>query len=532
MSSKDHSRTHNEARLKLCIICMEKKKELRKLTAEMIRILKTNSRYSESDPRLPQVICNWCKVKSTKASKGGKFEDIMLRYSDFTLKPIRSLLDKKCDCKLCQLVRNSHTNFDRNLNSTTKESTKQKQIDVNNSETVEVQSNNQLTPKQKDHLLSDLIKSKMDCVNTNRNIQELALSQTHGRPLRIAINSKSEKPVQISAADVAKLQTNYGFSSKVVLGITKDLRVGAKKRKMFEPNLKDKLKTSNHTLDSYFAVQEIETVHLIRNKRTVTKKPFVYCSNIQELRQLVEEKRECDRPHLKFGIDGGGGFLKITLSIQDMEQGTESSSRQRYVDGVAAKRFKDSGVKKIFLIGIIPITQENYENVRMLWFILKINEVHRWTVATDLKLANILLGIMSHASNHPCTWCTAKKGHLNECGEYRTLKDCIKNYFAWQAAGGTKNKAKNFENCVNQPVLERIENDEVIDYIPPPELHLLIGVVNRLYEHMMEEFEEIALKWASACNVQRKIAYGNVAFAGDTSIYKLTFFNYNWSFLL
>lgn len=517
MSSKDHARTHNEARQKICIVCMEKKKELRKLTAEIIVILKTNSKYSEDDFRLPQVICNWCKFKITKASKDGEFEDIMQRYSDFTLRPTRSLLNKKCYCKLCDLVR---TGINSSFSTTNTEHVKPKQSVVNKHKTVykdlKERINNQLTPTQKDHLLCDLIKSKVHTSGTSGNKQELMLSQTHGRSLRIRVNPKTEKHVQISAADVGRAQTNSGLSSNVVLRIANDLRVGGRKRKLFEPHLKEKLKAHNHTLDSYFSVHEIETVHLIRDKRTITKQPFVFCSNVEQLCQFVEKKRECERPHLKIGIDGGGGFLKITLSIQDMERRTENKSRQCYEDGVAAKRFKDSGVKKIFLIGLIPVTQENYENVRMLWFILRINEISRWTVATDLKLANILLGIMNHASNHPCTWCNAKKGHLNECGEYRTLKECAENYTAWQAAGGKKIDAKNFENCVNRPVLERIENDNVIDYIPPPELHLLIGVVNRLYDHILEECEESALRWASACNVQRKVAYGNVAFAGNT----------------
>ena len=58
----------------------------------------------------------------------------------------------------------------------------------------------------------------------------------------------------------------------------------------------------------------------------------------------------------------------------------------------------------------------------MLWSLLGINEF-KGTVATDLKLANMLTGIMSHASSFPCTWCTALKDKLNVCGVYRTL-DC------------------------------------------------------------------------------------------------------------
>lgn len=92
--------------------------------------------------------------------------------------------------------------------------------------------------------------------------------------------------------------------------------------------------------------------------------------------------------------------------------------------------------------------------------------------------------------------------------------ETVKNYDDWQDAGGRTNNAKDYKNCINRPVLEADEDDEIIDYIPPPELHLLIGIVNHLYDHMLIEFEEDTLKWTKVCNVQRKIVYGNVAFAG------------------
>lgn len=44
-----------------------------------------------------------------------------------------------------------------------------------------------------------------------------------------------------------------------------------------------------------------------------------------------------------------------------------------------------------------------------IWNILNLNEViekfdTQISIATDLKLANILAGLMSHSSSHPCSW--------------------------------------------------------------------------------------------------------------------------------
>lgn len=51
-----------------------------------------------------------------------------------------------------------------------------------------------------------------------------------------------------------------------------------------------------------------------------------------------------------------------------------------------------SGVKKLFVLALAQCSQEKFENVRQLWTALKI-EAFKGTIATDLKLANIMVGI-------------------------------------------------------------------------------------------------------------------------------------------
>lgn len=59
----------------------------------------------------------------------------------------------------------------------------------------------------------------------------------------------------------------------------------------------------------------------------------------------------------------------------------------------------------------------------MLWSLLNIEDF-QGTTATDLKLANILVGIGSRASTYPFLSCTTMKNELNICGEYRTIGKC------------------------------------------------------------------------------------------------------------
>lgn len=131
--------------------------------------------------------------------------------------------------------------------------------------------------------------------------------------------------------------------------------------------------------------------------------------------EFVRQKREVSatETHLKFGMDGGGGFLKICLSVQSTERDTSSDyKRRKYFDGIFSKRFRHSGVKKIFILALAEGAQENYENVSKLWSALDLNKFVG-TIAVDLKLANILCGIMAHSSLYPCTWCFARKDKLS-----------------------------------------------------------------------------------------------------------------------
>ena len=178
-------------------------------------------------------------------------------------------------------------------------------------------------------------------------------------------------------------------------------------------------------------------------------------------------------------------------------------------------QFLDSSVKKLFIIGIVEATQENFENVSILRLLLKLNKIE-CTVATDLKMANILIGIMSHSSKYPCKWCTTFSDELHKCGEMRTIRKCIKQFNDWQNNGGKKDKAQFFESCVNKPLFDCDEDTEIIDLIPPPELHLLIGIVNRLYENMLVQFKEEGEEWVKHCYVSREVYFGSSSFNGNS----------------
>ena len=106
-------------------------------------------------------------------------------------------------------------------------------------------------------------------------------------------------------------------------------------------------------------------------------------------------------------MDGGGGFMKVCLSIFNLIEPEEKCR-------TLAKTFKNSGVRKVFILTVVPDIQENYWNVKKIWMETGIHKLKTpFTIATDLKLCNILLGLMSHSAIHPYSWCDVDKQHLH-----------------------------------------------------------------------------------------------------------------------
>ena len=123
---------------------------------------------------------------------------------------------------------------------------------------------------------------------------------------------------------------------------------------------------------------------------------------------------------------GGGGFFTLHNIAKDPD-----SVKKRYCDGVAAKSKSDNSVKKIFIIALIPDVAEKYNNVRYVWKKLQLDNLEMpYTIATYLKLANVLARNMGHGSLHHCTFCDISRhdlylGNYNICISTLNIK-CLR----------------------------------------------------------------------------------------------------------
>ena len=228
----------------------------------------------------------------------------------------------------------------------------------------------------------------------------------------------SVKKELFTAEHMSIIQRDLNLSTRSLNVLTQDLRLATGKRKIIEKNMQEKVMEKNHSVDDLFDQRKL-IFHLdIKEKKTTrtekVEEHVVVCNNVAALIDRVLENRQIDRDSAinKFGFDGGRGFVKICLSTFDLAKFSEKG-------GGLGNKHRDSGVKKVLIIALVPNTSENYFNMKCLWLNLNLHLFNRpYTIATDLKLCNVLLGLQSHSSMHPCCWCDADKYNLHEKGFY------------------------------------------------------------------------------------------------------------------
>ena len=120
---------------------------------------------------------------------------------------------------------------------------------------------------------------------------------------------------------------------------------------------------------------------------------------MEALRNTVAEVRSPQSDQLiKVGIDGGGGFVKVSFGIMSLETPDTSPPSKKPL----FKNFKDSGVKRQLLVAIAENVSENYDNAKQILDKLCLERMS-FVLSCDMKLANIICGLQSHSSAHPCT---------------------------------------------------------------------------------------------------------------------------------
>ena len=110
----------------------------------------------------------------------------------------------------------------------------------------------------------------------------------------------------------------------------------------------------------------------------------------------------------------------------------EKGRRALYSEGAVPESSKLSGVNKTFLIGALPYTQENYENIKLLF-----SQMNMWglkpTFSADIKMYIYIIGKVYSTAKYPCIYGSGCSPWTEEC-EPLTVGDARRLYTAFLAA--------------------------------------------------------------------------------------------------
>ena len=90
-------------------------------------------------------------------------------------------------------------------------------------------------------------------------------------------------------------------------------------------------------------------------------------------------------------------FVSILKSLRKIPAKKNQKGKWSYATGACSKKFKDSGVCKLMIIGIVEGVSESYDNLKVILdhfnFNFFGNDYCYNTYAFDMKIANIFLGL-------------------------------------------------------------------------------------------------------------------------------------------
>ena len=136
-------------------------------------------------------------------------------------------------------------------------------------------------------------------------------------------------------------------------------------------------------------------------------------------------------------------------------------------------------MKRCYILAFVELVLEDNGNLQKLLAPLKLEEVN-FSLAFDLKCANSIFGLSSHSGKYACLYC---EGECTlETGKLRTLGSIDLCYDQYVCDGRKRLKMQKYKNVINPRLIYLQEDQETFleHIVPPPELHIMMGVVDKL----------------------------------------------------
>jgi hypothetical protein len=382
-----------------------------------------------------------------------------------------------------------------------------------------------IPPKQLEQLSSIAIKEKAAASGSG----QIKL-HTGGTPLTVAVGGSGggarPKTATIDSVRRTLFSHDQMFSMKKQLHLTdrqsnvfaKDLRVVAG-RNAIESGWKEVQTSQHRVLEEFYHVQNLEfSAKDAETKQDIfVSRPAVLCKDVAKLVRHVTATRNVNPAIslVKLNLDGGGDHFKLGFSLIENDSVLQSPVKKRprasYSDGVASQQAKSTSADRMLLLAVVPDLSENFYNLQLIVDSLPSLFSVDFTVSSDLKVLNLLSGIQQSSCRHPCPYCHWQHGKVPEEQEnpcmLRTLGTVRHFHEKWLQSGAKKVELMKFFNCVQRPLFRDDDSLLVLDKAPPPELHLMLGIVNHMYTAVVAEWPEIE-QWPKNLGINRRFQPG------------------------
>lgn len=470
--------------------------------------------FDVNDPDFPSSLCGGCSMSLYQKDKDNSK---IIKVATFIPDRTTKLRSKICDCLICEVAK-AKMSMARKM--------KKKSGRPKNPTPFPISPASSRPPVTSPP--STITICRVCCAEIYKGCRHICLSSRSSRKRKVdnlvnLISSpETTKKLADKIAPKVERKNLFGITAEQASTIGKNMNLSVRKNREFATNLRKatgsrkavgpglevQLTKDRHKLDDFF---KYEMSMFIEEESKKKKRPMrrflqhaVFAKDVTILIDKIYEHRQINPNDalIRVGLDGGGGFLKICLSVFNIKDPISCSSS-------LDKKFLDSGVKKVQLVAVTPDVPENYVNMKRLWIEAGIDRLpYKFTIATDLKLCNILLGLQNHSCMHPCCWCDIDKYRLNEKGNQRTFDSLINLFYDYRDANANKGDASKYGNVIHLPLYQSIDGDTpVIQKVPPPELHLLLGPTNKIYSELENVWPALEA-WLQSIHVKKNEYHG------------------------
>ena len=220
---------------------------------------------------------------------------------------------------------------------------------------------------------------------------------------------------------------------------------------------------------------------------------FAHCPCIEAFVTFICDKRgyEDGDVEVDIGLDSGGGFCKICMSVNEVKSDPELNGEVGAPPSKKQKRYLATGAKGSFVIGLVQEIPETYKNIKKMINELGIESLSWFNVCLDNKAKRESLGMQPCSAKYSCCYCFGCAPFDNpEQMELRTFGSIKKNAADFLALvekigfEDAKKKASDFFSVTNYPIFCGADNEFVLDKVDLSELHLMIGIINKIFDEL------------------------------------------------